>query len=224
MPAVTPECAKVRACIILFKARKSGEGSGAMETKNADMQQVMDRLERVERQNRWLVRGGLVLVLSCGSVLLMAQKPLARSIEAEKFVLKDTAGKVTAELHMTDSGPELALYSTSKVGARANLFVKEGETGLVLYGGEGTGLSGFIINQDGPILDMDKAGTGRSNGGLSAQVSKDGPKLFLVDREGFEVSVGNQTLVTPTTGEKTQTSAASIHLFDPKGKTLWTAP
>jgi hypothetical protein len=55
-----------------------------METNSAETQQVMERLARVERQNRWLVRGGLALVLCCGIVLLLAQKSVARDTETQK--------------------------------------------------------------------------------------------------------------------------------------------
>jgi hypothetical protein len=85
------------------------------------------------------------------------------------------------------------------------------------------------------ILALDKDEThlqlfgplGAGNGSVSVgsfSVDKDGSNLSLKDSEGFNTSIGSQALVTPTTGEKGQTSAASIHLFGPKGKTLWSAP
>jgi hypothetical protein len=285
-----------------------------MATKDEEMQRVIDRLERVERQNRCLVRGGLAFALLCGGVLLMAQKPLTRNVEAQGFVLKDAAGKVRAELHMTESGPELALYgaqgpgTSSRPGKSASLMLTKdgpelllwgpGTTGvrvgmlkdvpsLTLLGGEGKGdaflfagehpgmaLSygegkadaNLALTKFGPSLDL-SAGEGKADASLAArtmsgpsldlsggegkadarlasgllgpsldlsagegkadaslEVFESHPRLFLTDLEGFQVSVGNQALVTPTTGEKHQSSAASIHLFDPKGTTLWSAP
>jgi hypothetical protein len=285
-----------------------------MDTINAEMQQVMDRLARVERQNRWLVRGGLALVFACGSVLLMAQNPIARTIEAQAFVLKDATGKVRAELHMTDTGPELALYSDSQSTAEVHLGaiknvgwglgvlgdqaegiailrvdrngpglgltkgqdsavvnVGKGGSSLVLGGlGEGEAHVNLNLDKDGPSLRLRSAGKDNthallsvlkdgpglwmhddasgenssallslgkdgsslslSGGALGGRPSvyltayKNGPNLDLADPDGFRTSIGSQELVTRTTGEKIQTSAASIHLFDPKGKTLWSAP
>jgi hypothetical protein len=250
-----------------------------METKNPEMQQVMERLARVEKQNRWLVHGGLVLVLSCGIVLLMAQKPVTRTVEAQGFVLKDATGEVRAELHMADSGPELRLYdsqhntfaligASKKTGpllaldaggrgfvglsisekagpllslemgkANANLTVDRGGPSLHLEGLGGSawakvdeggpslhlegseGSTWARVNELGPYLELEGLG-----GSMSARANEHEATLSLKDSEGFHTSVGTQALLTSNTGEKTQTSAASIHLFDPKGNALWSAP
>jgi hypothetical protein len=274
-----------------------------METQNLEMQQVMDRLERVERQNRWLVRGGLALALSCGIVLLMAQKSLARSIEAQKFVLKDTAGEMRAELHMTDTGPELAIWGNSRsvpdirllpdkagpslalgagqdfvllddvVGApelhlntrkaRAGLTLDNDVPELALYTQEarafvsvdkdephlgllrGDAAVAASVSNDGPNLGLNSTGKGIALLSLdkdqphlrlySPEGNKDGPGVYLAvdagrpnfslkDFEGFNTSIGSDALIVPKTGEKSQTSAASIHLFDKDGHLLWSAP
>jgi hypothetical protein len=214
-----------------------------MESKTAEMQHLMERLERVERQNRWLVCGGLVLVLLCGSVLLMAQKPLAQDVEAQKFVLKDAEGKERAELHMTDSGPELALLSSSPSGAEAHLNLNNGAPGLVLRGVNGKAAL-LRVDEDGPSLALiskkqdgvwfagldiaedegPRLKLARENGGLSAAVHPEGPNLSLLDSEGFTASIGSKWLINPSTGEKRQSSAASIHLLDKKDHVIWSAP
>jgi len=48
--------------------------------------------------------------------------------------------------------------------------------------------------------------------------------LYIVDDQGFAVSVGAADLVTPRTGEMHKTSAASIVLFDKNKNVLWRAP
>jgi hypothetical protein len=213
-----------------------------METNSVEMQQVIERLTRVEKQNRWLARGGLALALSCASLLLMAQKPDAQTIEAQGFVLKDAAGQVRAELHMANSGPELRLYDSQgrgKTNTLARIGADENGPSLDLFTKEG-GLAGLSIYKDGPSLtlvkvrggtlfaEVDEDGSSLVLSGLggstNAAVDKHGPNLSLKDPEGFKTSIGSQELVTPTTGEKHQTSAASIHLLDPKGKILWSAP
>ena len=191
-----------------------------MGTINAEMQEVMDRLAKVERQNRWLVRGCLALVLSCGIAMLMAQKPLesvAQTIEAQAFVLKDAAGEVRAKLHMTGDGPELRLYD-SQHNTFAVIFLHKDGPGFSLSMGKA--YADLSVEKDGPA----RLSLSTGNAYARLLVYKDGPNLSLEDSEGFNASIGNQGLVTPKTGEKTQSSAASIHLFDPKGKILWSAP
>jgi hypothetical protein len=106
-----------------------------MEENSTEMQQVMERLAKVERQNRWIVRGGLGLVLLCGSVLLIAahkpQEPAAKIIEAQGFVLRDAAGDLKATLGMTNSGPQLMLYG-SEPATLAYLDVDKNGPSLVL--------------------------------------------------------------------------------------------
>jgi hypothetical protein len=189
-----------------------------METEDLEMQQVKDRLAKVERQNRWLIGVGLALVLSCGIVLLTAQKPVARTIEAQGFVLKDAAGKVRAELHITDSGPELRMYDSQhntsalliqdeKIGPTLALFTEQGSSAVV------------SLYDNGPRVFLRM---GKADANLS--VGKDGPNLILKDSEGFNTSIGSEGLVNSKTGEKLQSSAASIHLFDKDGHPLWSAP
>jgi hypothetical protein len=196
-----------------------------MESNNAEMQQVMERLARVEKQNRWLVRGGVALVLCCASLLLMAPKPSARTIEAQSFVLRDDAGSVRAELHMKDKGPELALYPAyagPKAAVKVGLSLNEDGPELVLYGGPKKMSAVLTAGDQGADLYLGSAEDGHASAELRAD--KDGPNLSLKDSEGFLTAIGTQELVSPTAGQKVQTSAASIYLLDSKRKILWSAP
>jgi hypothetical protein len=197
-------------------------------------------------------------VLSCGIVLLTAQKPAAQTVEARAFVLKDADGKVRAELHMTGDGPELRLYDSQHntfalMGAGPKtwpilaLYTHEGSAGLGFVDERGPAVSlrmekadAFLTaDKDGPFLHLngsegstwasvDKDGPSLSlegsDGSTDVSVYKDGPRLYLKDSAGFNTSIGNQALVAPKTGEKTSSSAASIHLFDKDGHLLWSAP
>jgi hypothetical protein len=81
---------------------------------SSDVQSIMRRLERVERENRRLKSLSLVIAIIVGAVLVMAQAPshrTPRTIEAEQFILKDASGKVRADLSMADNTPVLALLS-----------------------------------------------------------------------------------------------------------------
>jgi hypothetical protein len=175
--------------------------------KDAEMQQIMDRLAKVERQNRWLMRGGLALLLSCASILLMAQKPQQPStkiIEAQGFVLKDAAGKVRAELHFTVNGdPELRIYG-SEPKTWAIVSADKDSLGMSLWA-EGSAVAGLLTSKDGPSLTLLKWGGPSAN----IFVNEDGP-LFSLDSKGIG-------------GSKMESSATGIQLLGPKGKTLWSA-
>jgi len=63
------------------------------------METLARRLDRVERENWWLKRVGVVALVVTATVMLvaMATPPvLTKVVEAEKFVLKDIHGKVRA--------------------------------------------------------------------------------------------------------------------------------
>jgi hypothetical protein len=161
-----------------------------METKTLEMQQVMDRLERVEAQNRRLVRGGLALVLLCGSALLIAEKPFARDIEAERFTLKDAAGKVRAELAMTEAGgPELVLYSDG--GIKALLNADNSGPNLVLWRGDA--IAHLSADKHGPSLKLfgPKGTEGTGVGDATLGIDNDGPSFELFGPEGTGVGDAN---------------------------------
>ena len=75
---------------------------------------VIQRLQRLERQNR-LVKCGIVIVTLCSaSLLLMGQVlPTTNVVEAEAFILVNAEGEKEAELSLRDplGGPQLILYS-----------------------------------------------------------------------------------------------------------------
>jgi len=58
----------------------------------------------VERENRILKRFALVLLLLITAAVGMGQTPTGRTVEAERFVLKDHAGRTRAEIVMDASG------------------------------------------------------------------------------------------------------------------------
>ena len=62
------------------------------------------RLERLERQQRrWRGVAG-VACLGLVAVALMGQKPAGRTVEAERFILRDAAGRTRAELSLNRDG------------------------------------------------------------------------------------------------------------------------
>jgi hypothetical protein len=84
-----------------------------MPDQRIELQSIVTGLERVEEENRRLKQGVVVLLVFAGAALLMGQGRPNRTVEAEKFLLKDTNGRVRARLDMEDTDrPTLALLDT----------------------------------------------------------------------------------------------------------------
>lgn len=80
----------------------------------SDLQSIMLRLDRVERENRRLKRLSLAVMVVVAAILLMAQAPShkTRTVEADRFVLIDASGQVRADLAMAaDNTPALTLLN-----------------------------------------------------------------------------------------------------------------
>jgi hypothetical protein len=77
------------------------------------LEQLTQRIEQLERHNRWLKRLGLAAVAVLGLAVLSGQAtPTAaepRIVVAEGFQLVDAEGKPRGELMMTAEGPQLRL-------------------------------------------------------------------------------------------------------------------
>lgn len=97
------------------------------------MDTVVQRLARVERENRRLKRLGGLMLLGFTAVVLMGQTKGARVVEAEKFVLRDPTGKVRASLStLPDSSVGFAILSAD--GKSLSLSAEgDGTMGLTMY-------------------------------------------------------------------------------------------
>src|SRR5437867_7441354 len=90
---------------------EKGGGNRSMEN-SAELASLIDRVSKLERQNR----GGKILLLVLLMVVLVAavsgQSPTSKSkvIEAQEFVVRDGKGKLRAKLYLDDTGPVLAFY------------------------------------------------------------------------------------------------------------------
>lgn len=189
---------------------------------------IEERLDRLERGNRRLkILAGAVIVLAGGGLLLAAasgvraQTPAwRRTVEAEKFVLRDASGKPLAMMDATNEEPTLTLADASGK-PRAILGVDADGASLDLWDASGKPSASLGMLKDGPGLVLYDA-----NGNMRAFLDgeSDGPSLTLRDSGGFESVVGHVALQAPATGEQSTTSAASIRLFNKAGTVIWSAP
>lgn len=145
------------------------------------LEQIQERLLKLEKQNRTLKQaGGAVLVIAT-SLLLMGQasrtKPVqagqSDTVEASRFILKDKTGKARATFSI-DERPD-----------------NSGPVQLVFYDGEGKERvrlnSGLVPSMTGGTLSLaDEKGKGRV---LISASDALGPSLGLDDPKGFPVTL-----------------------------------
>jgi len=167
-----------------------------MTTQTPDIEALAERVERLERQNRQMKQTGIVAVLGISALLLTAQTPTRKTIEAnvlvaKAFVLTDQNGMQRAELSMTGGAPGLSISGTDKASAL------------------------LAVNSDGPFLLLS---------GPQGELSVNLDLIQLSDRQGFRSVLGVTNIVFPTTGESHKTSAAALTMFDKEGKLIWQAP
>jgi hypothetical protein len=118
------------------------------------MEALVQRLEKVEQQNRKLKMVGVVVLSLAVAGMVMGQAmPRARIVEAEGFVLKDGAGKVRAELSVVKDGSQLTLGDENGT-TRVALIV--GKVGPLLALADETGKfrAWLVAHKDGPVLNL----------------------------------------------------------------------
>ncbi len=101
-----------------------------------EVQDLIRRLERVERENRRIKLGGLVILTLCAMFMLTGLTVDDPVVGAEAFTLVDDRGEPHAVFALVNRQPTLALFdSESKV--RVELSVVQNSPRLILYGDDG---------------------------------------------------------------------------------------
>ncbi len=159
------------------------------------IEEMSARLEKVERQNRWMRAGGIAaLVLAAAGAAMGQAVPAPKVIQAERFEVVDSKGKSRVSIGAAEDGSSGLEISDNKgkprvaVGAFTN-----GCVGLILYDGDGKRRTEISVLQDGsPVLRLcDKEEKDRA----ALAVHPDGcPGFGLLDKEeqsrmGFALAV-----------------------------------
>ena len=143
-------------------------------------------------------------------------------IEAESFILKDTAGRERADLSVGPTGPSLRLLDQSGA-ALVSISLKDGTPSgplLLLSDPEHHGSVALsVLTGAGSQLAL----TGEQNALVHLGATKDGTSLEFLDQNGFTTSIGNGVKVGKN-GKTQQNGAAAIALMNKDGKVLWSAP
>jgi len=194
---------------------------------------IVDRLEKLERQNRQMKLAGAVALVLAASVVLMGQVPVTRTVEANQFILKDGDGKVRADLAVNANGAGLTLYDPSgKV--RAMLTVTPAGPGLSLHDAKGHSrvLVGADDTEDSFAVGFnDEKGTQRVALGFQHETGK----LYFFDtnqRPRIGLLAAEQLAgltIFDDTGEVRGVYGMDrgrpvVRLRDENGKVVWQAP
>jgi hypothetical protein len=194
------------------------------------------RIERLERQNRLFRRGILTCLIALVSVVLMAQtkRPqkaapapavhaIPEKIEAGSFILKDTNGKVRAELSMAGTGPTLKLRDESGI-AQVTLSLNDGtpQGPMMLFSDAHQHAAVSISVLDGMGSQLSLVGA-RPDIQARLAVAPDGTSFEMSDSEGFTTSIGNG-MQSGKGKQPKKTTAASVTLYGKDRKLLWSTP
>jgi len=203
-------------------------------------QELLTRIERLEKQNKRFRLMGLLLVVFLCAFITMAQKSSRkvnyRAIEASAVTLKDEKG--TDRVKILPKGIEFFDADGKFAGAiRENVAilneVKAGQYSMFDTSGRDRIL--MAMNGQKPSIQMlNERGTVRTAVGQEAVVligdTKDEYNSITFDRMSIrDVSSSTATVgVTETfnkiSGVQTKTSAGTITLFGKDGKVIWKAP
>jgi hypothetical protein len=196
------------------------------------------RIETLERQNRLFRRGTLTCLIALVSVGLMGQTKHPRKaattaapaapvvpdkIEAGSFIMKDSNGKIRAELLMAATGPVFKLLDesgTSLIALSLNDSSPQGPMMLLSDPQHHAGFSLSVLEGMGSQLSLVGA---RPEIQARMEVSPEGTSLEMSDADGFATSIGNGMQATKGKQPK-KTTAASVTLYGKDRKMLWSAP
>src|ERR1700722_8265803 len=196
------------------------------------------RIANLERQNRLFRRGLLTCLITLVSVVLMAQTKHPRKttsattsataaipdkIEAGSFILKDSAGKVRAELSMAGTGPTFKLRDESGiplVTLSLNDGAPRGPMMLLADPQHHASVSVSVLEGMGSQLSL--VGE-RPDIQARIAVTPDGTSLDMSDSEGFTTSIGNGMQAGKGKQPK-KTTPASVPPYGKDRKRLWPPP
>jgi hypothetical protein len=138
-----------------------------MNSQEIALEEVRERLSKLEKQNRKLKQTGAAALVVAGSLLVMGQVSPTRTVEANEFTLKDGSGKVRARLGMYRDPTASPDYPEEP---RLALFDEKGQQRVTLTG------DGY-----GPMLALyDRKGHPRLNVGIVL----DAGLLYMSDEHG----------------------------------------
>jgi hypothetical protein len=148
--------------------------------------------------------------------------------------------EIRAGLSVQNGNPGLELYDESGKPRVAIEAAKNSD--FIVLGGTRSNESGkpgvyLEASKDGDLILLGPTGSKESSaftnsgfgmwgntGRFGVDLGEEGPRIHLDDNEGYSTTLGRTDLVSPTSGRKERTPAASVVLFGKNQKVLWSAP
>jgi len=222
-----------------------------MTMETTKLQNVLERLERIEHQNRNLKRSWAAAVFGVLALILMGQampNKVPEVIEAQKFVLRDSQGRGRATLGFTpDNSPALILNQTDGTIGTTLKAGPQGRSMLSLYDRGGNPRALLSVDTDGStgLTFGDAAGKARAGLAVTSEKSaglilygsgekplalvgltKDAsPAIIFTDEHGKpNVVIANTEAQAGLTGLINKKADFSMSIMDKAGKVVWSAP
>ena len=99
-----------------------------MTSQETTLEEIHERLIKLEGQNRRLKQMGAVALIVAASLLVMGQALPTKTVEANEFILKDTSGNVRARLAV-DEKKSAAVFALFDNEGRHSMEVESGSFG-----------------------------------------------------------------------------------------------
>jgi hypothetical protein len=196
------------------------EGVLAMKSDIQELHAILERVDKLETQNRRLRRDGLAILVLLSAFMLMGQAPPSpRVVEAQRFVLKDSGGNVRGWMGTIGKGSELTLGNVN-AQPMMRLIVSMDDSDLHFFGSRKSGMN---LGLDSGNADISMIGA-EGNGGARITFKEPGPSFALEDAKGFSTIVGATQLEKPKHRKADPSTAASIVLLDKDKNVIWQTP
>lgn len=197
---------------------------------DVQLERILVRVGRLERESRFWRMVSVFLVLSFGSVLLLGagkseEMGVPGELRARQFVLVDERGTVVGRLGPLHNGAMgLGFYEMGKKSRVLLSVDQEGGSSLSLIGKDGQG--SLLLKADGTgatgLRLLDKQWKTRA---ALATWPDGSPFVQLTDREGKDRALlGYAEVVVDGAGELIKRSESSLVLLNGDRAILWRAP
>jgi hypothetical protein len=173
---------------------------------------LIARLEKLERQNQRWRRGTAAILLAAGSLFLMAQAKAGSSpkvVQAVASELVDKTGKVIATLDGRDAPSRVKLNVSDGAGNDRFHLIVSGDGGLMRLAGPTDRTASLVVGSNGPALLLEEPGRKAQ---VTLAIGQKGAVLSLTDQD----QLGAAMVAGP--------QGRAVAIYDANGKPVWSAP
>jgi len=155
-----------------------------MAPESQQLNAVLERLSRLEKRSRRLKWMGVTALATVSAIFLTGQAaPTPRTVEAQKFVLRDAQGNVRGWMGTIGKGSELTLGNVN-TQPMIRLVVSTDSSDLHLFGGPKSGVN-LSMDSGNPDISIIAA---EGDGEARIALSEYGPSFTLQDAKDSQRS------------------------------------